>query len=166
MKRAIVRCAVLALFLAALPLAAQSGAWTAVGSTGTVDEASLAIHAVNTNNLTFLGASTGNIVARYNVTNTFGGGITDAPPWTTLQMSYFDIAATSSVSATLFRLNNCSNVLNVICGVTSVDAVAPACVSCNFPAGSINFATGSYVVEVRLSRTAAALPQLFSLRIF
>lgn len=64
MKRIIVRCAVLALFLAALPLAAQSGAWTAVGSTGKVDEASLAIHAVNTNNLTFLGGATGTIVAR------------------------------------------------------------------------------------------------------
>lgn len=166
MTKAIVRCTVLALFLAALPLAAQSGVWTAVGSTGTIDEASLPIYAVNTNNLTFLGASTGTVVARYNVTNTFGGGLTDAPPWTTLEMTYFDIAATSSVSATLFRVNRCTNAFSVVCGVASVDATAPTCVSCNFPAGAINFATDSYVVEVRLSRTAAPLPQLFSLRIF
>jgi hypothetical protein len=165
MRRAIVRCAVVAWFLA-LPLAAQTGVWTAVGSTGTVDEASLGIFAVNTNNLTFLGAATGTVVARYNVTNTLGGGFSDAPPWTTLEMTYFDIAASSSVSATLFRVDRCSNTPTVLCGVTSVDALAPTCVSCTFPAGSVNFAAGAYVVEVRLSRTANPLPQLFSLRIF
>jgi hypothetical protein len=157
---------VLALFLTALPLAAQSGAWTAVGSTGSIDEASLGIYAVNTNNLTFLGAATGTVVARYNVTNTFGGGITDTPPWTTLEMTYFDIAAASSVSATLFQLNRCSNPISVVCGVVSVDSTSPTCVSCTFPAGTINFGTGSYIVEVRLTRTSTALPQLFSLRIF
>jgi hypothetical protein len=165
MTRAIVRCAVLALFLT-LPLAAQSGVWTAVGSTGAIDEASLGIYAVNTNNLTFLGAATGTVIARYNVTNTLGGGFTDAPPWTTLEMTYFDIAAASSVSATLFQVNRCTNTFTAVCGVVSVDATSPTCVSCNFPAGTINFAASNYVVEVRLTRTSTALPQLFSLRIF
>ncbi|HEX3131676.1 MAG TPA: hypothetical protein VH394_30345 [Thermoanaerobaculia bacterium] len=166
MRRVVVRCAAVALLLTALPLAAQTGVWTAVGSTGAIDEASLPIYAFNTNNLTFLGAATGTVVARYNVTNTLGGGFTDVPPWTTLEMTYFDIAASSSVSATLYQVNRCTNTFTVICGVASVDATSPTCVACTFPAGSINFANSAYVVEVRLTRTANPLPQLFSLRIF
>jgi hypothetical protein len=167
MKRAIVRCTVLALFLAALPLAAQSGAWTAVGSTGSIDEASLGIYAVGTNNLFHLAGTVGTVVSRFNVTNTFGGGLTDAPPWTTLEMDYFDIAAAGMVSATLFQVNRCSNVTTVICGVNSIDATAPTCVRCTFPAGTINFAANNYVVEVRVVRNVAnVVPQLFGLRIF
>jgi hypothetical protein len=162
----IVRCAVLALFLAALPLAAQTGAWTAVGSTGSIDEASLGIYAVGTHNLLHQAGAVGTVVARFNVTNTFGGGITDTPPWTRLEMTYFDIDPASTVSATLIQVNRCSNVTSVVCGVTSIDALQPTCVSCTFPAG-LNFGANNYVVEVRVSRTATNVaPQLFGLRIF
>jgi len=162
------RCTVLALFLAALPLAAQTGVWTAVGSTGSIDEASLGLYATGTTNLFNLPGTVGTVVSRFNVTNTLGGGITDAPPWTTLELTYFDIAAAGSVSAVLFQLNRCSNVVNVICGVTSVDALNPTCVTCTFPAGTtINFGANDYVVEVKVTRTAAnVVPQLFGLRIF
>lgn len=165
MKRATVCCAVLAL-LAALPMAAQTGAWTAVGSTGSIDEASLGIYAVGTNNLLHQAGATGTIVSRFNVTNTYGGGITDAPPWTTLELTYFDIDPSSTVSATLFRVNRCSNVVNVVCGVVSVDATSVTCVTCTFPPGTINFGAGNYVVEVRVSRTSNTAVQLFGLRIF
>jgi hypothetical protein len=164
--RTIVRCAVFGLFLAALPLAAQTGTWTAVGSTGSIDEASLGIYAVGTTNLLHQTGATGTVVARFNVTNTFGGGITDTPPWTRLEMTYFDIDPASTVSATLFRVNRCSNVSSVVCGVTSIDALTPTCVTCDFPSG-LNFATNNYVVEVRVTRTATNVaPQLFGLRIF
>jgi hypothetical protein len=164
MKRTIVRCAILALFLA-LPMAAQSGVWTAVGSTGSIDEASLGIYAVNTTNLFHQAGALGTVVSRFNVTNTFGGGLTDTPPWNTLELTYFDIAAAGSVSATLFQVARCSNVATVVCGVTSVDATAPTCVSCTF--AGLNFAANNYVVEVRVNRTAAnVVPQLFGLRIF
>ena len=167
MKKTTVRCAVLVLFLAALPLAAQSGAWTAVGSTGSIDEASLGIYAVGTTNLLHQAGAVGTVVSRFNVTNTYGGGITDAPPWTTLELTYFDIDPASTVTATLFRVNRCSNVSSVVCGVTSVDSTNVTCVTCTFPAGTINFGSNNYVVEVRVSRTATnTSAQLFGLRIF
>ena len=71
--RTTVRYAVLALFLTALPLTAQTGVWTAVGSTGSIDEASLGIYAVGTTNLLHQAGAVGTVVARFNVTNTFGG---------------------------------------------------------------------------------------------
>jgi hypothetical protein len=83
MNRAMVRFAVLAFFLAALPVAAQSGAWSSVGSTGSIDETALGIYAVNGPALQHQAAATGTVFARYNVTNTFGGGLTDAPAWNT-----------------------------------------------------------------------------------
>ena len=83
-----------------------------------------------------------------------------------MEMTYFDIDPASTVSATLFRVNRCSNVATVVCGVNSVDATSPTCVSCTFPAG-LNFGANNYVVEVRVSRTATnTSAQLFGLRIF
>ena len=168
MKRAIVRCAVLAFFLAALPMMAQTGAWSAVGSSGDIDEASLGLFNVNLASLQHQPAATGSVVARYNVTNTFGGGLTDTPPWTTLEMTYFDSAAASSVSATLFQVDRCTGNVTFLCGVGSVDATAPSCVSCNIPAGTtMNFGASLYFVEVRVFRNVnTVFPQLIGLRIF
>lgn len=167
MSRAIVRFAVLAVFLSALPVAAQSGAWTAVGSSGNIDEASLGIFGVNGPALHHAGAATGTVFARYNVTNTLGGGFTDAPPWNTLEMTYFDNSASSVVSAVLLQVDRCTGAQTVLCNVSSVDFGSNTCKTCNFPAGSINFATSLYWVEVRMSRsTSAVTPQLIGLRIF
>lgn len=166
MIRAIVRCAALSLFLT-FPLAAQTGIWTAVGSTGAIDDASLGIYSVGTNNLFHAAGATGTIVSRFNVTNTFGGGLTDAPPWTTLELTYFDNNAAGSVTATLFRANRCSSSITTLCSVTSVDATSPTCLRCTFPAGAVNFGAADYVVEVRVSRSATTTtPQLFGLQIF
>ena len=168
MTRTIVRLAALALFLTAMPMAAQSGAWSAVGSSGNIDEMSLGAFAVNNSNLGLTPGFVGSVVARYNVTNTYGGGITDAPPWSTLQMTYFDNAAGSNVAATLFRVNACTGAIAVVCSIlNSVDNAANTCQTCVIPAGAINFATSLYYVEVKVSRNAAALnPQLIGLRIF
>ena len=105
MKKALLPLAVAALFLSALPLAAQTGTWTAVGSTGIIDEAALTLFNFGTTNLTFRGNFTGTIVARYNVTNTLGGGVSDTPPWNTLEMGYFENNTTNSVQATLFQVH-------------------------------------------------------------
>lgn len=167
MNRAIVRFAVVAVFLAALPVAAQSGAWSAVGSSGDIDETALGIFAVNGASLQHVGAVTGTVFARYNVTNTFGGGLTDAPPWNTLEMTYFDNSPQSAIAAVLLRVNRCTGAQTVLCNVSSVDAAANTCRVCTFPVGSINFATSLYYVEVRMSRSAAAAtPRVIGLRIF
>ncbi|HEX7185815.1 MAG TPA: hypothetical protein VF756_28580 [Thermoanaerobaculia bacterium] len=167
MNRVIVRLAVLALFLAALPMAAQSGAWTAVGSSGDIDEASLGLFAVNGPALQHAGAATGTIVARYNVTNTFGGGFTDAPPWTVLEMTYFDNSVQSNIGAVLLQVDRCTGAVTPLCSLGSFDAAANTCTFCGFPAGSINFATSMYFVEIRLFRSVAAVtPQVIGFRIF
>lgn len=167
MKRVWVSLAITVLFLAALPLAAQTGTWTAVGSTGVIDESAAGIYAFGSTNLTFLGAATGTIVARYNVTNTWGGGNNDAPPWNFLQMGYFDSNAATSVRADLFKVDPCSGTQTLLCTINSNDFTAPTCSTCTIP-GGLNFAASVYYVQVTLTRTAATAPapSLFSLRIF
>src|SRR3954454_18436552 len=93
---------VLALTLA-LPAAAQiNPVWTAVASTGAIDESSAAIYAVNGATLGYLtgSPSLAKVVARYNVTNLDG---TNNPLWSNLQLGFFDNSPASSVTATLFQ---------------------------------------------------------------
>ena len=165
MKRAMLSFVVAALFLAALPLAAQTGTWTAVGSTGVVDESAAAIYAFGITNLTYLANSTTPIVARYNVTNTWA--VTDTPPWTILEMGYLDTNAFASVRADLLQVDPCTGAQTILCSVLSTDATAPTCAKCDFrPA--INFGTNLYYVEVTLTHTVASVPvpSLFTLRIY
>ncbi len=166
MKRMIGTFAVAFLFLAALPLTAQTGTWTAVGSTGVIDEASAGIYQFGTTNLTYNGAgSLSSIVARYNVTNTWGAS--DTPPWAFLEMGYLDTNPQVSVQATLFQVNPCTGAQTALCTVTSSDAGSAVCKRCQFTAG-INFGTNLYYVQVTLSRTSATItpPFLYTLRIF
>ena len=171
MKNAVIRCTVVALFLAALPVAAQTGAWTAVGSSGDIDEASMGIFAVNLSTLQHQPGAVGSVVARYNVTNTFGGGLTDTPPWTTMEMTYLDVPVAGSigtVSASLFEVDRCTGAISFICSINSVDGNAPACLTCTFPSTTvINFGASHYVVEVRVFRNMNnVFPQLIGLSIF
>jgi hypothetical protein len=168
MKRAFISLAVAAVVLAGLPLAAQSGTWTAVASTGTIDESALGIFAFGSTNLGYLGGSAAvtPIVARYNVTNTLGGGVSDIMPWTTLELGYFDNSVNSAVRADFFRVDRCTGAQQLICTAGSVDAAASQCVRCTFPAGTVNFANNLYYVQVTLSRNAAAVsPQALTLRL-
>lgn len=167
MKRTMIRCAVFALFLTAGPIAAQQQAWTSVGSTGTIDRASLGLYATNVASLGFQPAPTGTVVARYNVTNTFGGGFTDTPPWNVFEMTYFDNSPSSQVSAVLYEVDRCTGAITVVCSMSSVDAAGNTCTRCSFATGTLNFATSHYVAEVRVSRSLNTVsPQLIALRIF
>jgi hypothetical protein len=168
MKRTLVTFAVAFLFLAALPLAAQTGTWTAVGSTGVMDESAAGIFQFGTTNLTYNGAGSLNpIIARYNVTNTFGGAASDTPPWQFLEMGYLDTNPQVAVQATLFRVDPCTGAQIPLCTVVSSDAATSVCKRCQFTAG-VNFATNLYYVQVVLTRQTAGVtpPQLFTLRIF
>ena len=66
----------------------QAKPWTAVGSTGVVDEASLNVFAFGTADIAFKAGAAGTVVvARYNVTNTFDNNANpNRPGWTTLEM--------------------------------------------------------------------------------
>lgn len=156
----------LALFLLPLSLSAQTGTWTAVASTGAIDEASLGAYSTNGSFLQHAAGALAPVVARYNVTNTFGGGLTDLPPWNTLELGYFDNAAGSTVTAVLFRVDPCTGTRVALCSIVSADSAVATCEKCMFTQ-QINFANFLYYVEVTVQRNAANLtPSARTLRIF
>jgi hypothetical protein len=132
-----------------------------------MDESAVGIFAFGSTNLGYGPAGSLNpIVARYNVTNTLGGGVSDVMPWTTLELGYFDNSVNSAVRADFFRVDRCTGAQQLICTVTSADAATSQCVRCTFPAGTVNFGPNLYYVQVTLSRnTAAVSPQALTLRL-
>lgn len=152
--RKIILLFALALFAAALPLAAQTYDWSMAGVTGTPD--------TNANGYTysgptwsFSGTRTGNLIIRYEVTNTYGSGTSLTPPWTTLTSSYTDNSTLGSVTTRLLKVDKCNNTETQLCSVTSTDGTDPHCSSCTFSSSDIDFANYAYYVEVKLSRTSA-----------
>lgn len=155
------------LALISLPAAAQSGAWTSVASVGALDPTQDPLYTTTSTDLAFRSNQTGTITARYNVTNTYGGGVSDTPPWTTLEMTYTDNSASGFINAMLVEVDPCTNNGRLICFLSSVDVSSPSCTTCTFPSNSINFGTKLYYVEVNISRTStAAIEILKGLRIY
>jgi hypothetical protein len=149
-----------------VPLTAQTGTWTMVGSAGSLDSTSVGIGAFNGIDFQYGGTSLMPIVAYYNVTNTYGGGLTDTPPWKTLELTYIDSSPSASVTATLIEADPCTGALRVLCTIPSVDRPGSSCQSCDF-AGPLDFKNHLYFVTVRMTRTAAAAtPVARALRIF
>lgn len=152
-----------ALFLAALvvPSLAMADHWTAVASTGSVDESNATIYNAGTFTLGYsAGGSLATITARYNVTNTSGAEIA---PWSRMEISYSDPGASSSLTATLFQVDKCSGAITTICTVTSLDSLT--CNACTFTV-PIDFSLFNYVVEARISRTVNnVFPVLRGIRI-
>jgi len=161
--RFLIRLAVAAMFLLTLPLAAQTGKWTAVASTGAIDESSKNAYAVTGPFLHHLSTSATDIVARYNVTNTWGGGDLDIPPFAQMQLGYADNSPLGWVKATLFRVDPCTGNTITICTVTSIDN--QNCVTCF--TGALDFGTKLYFVEVTVHRDDTTVtPNARTLRIF
>ncbi len=165
MKSRVLVLATFVLFLTALTASAQTGTWTAVGSTGTVEPTQVGLFATfGGTRLGFSGGTGNTIVARFNVTNTWG--ISDTPPWTTLEVGALN-SALNPVTATLYQVNPCTGVRTQICkAVNDIAGTTGACVSCPFPSNTFNFANFLYYVEVSISRSATtSTPQLSTLRI-
>jgi hypothetical protein len=161
--RSLIRLAVAFLFLAALPLAAQTGKWTAVASTGDIDESSENDYAVSGPALHHQVGFTKDVIARYNVTNTWGGGADDTPPWAQMQLGYGDNSPAGWVKATLFRVDPCTGFTVPVCTITSIDN--QNCGTCFV--GAIDFANKLYFVEVTVHRDdTTAAPAARTLRIF
>lgn len=159
------RFACLALFTCALvlPSSARATHWTAVASSGVIDEANLtpAVNFVfNGPSLQFANGVIGTITARYNVTSSV-----DFPPWAQLELGAFDSSTASSVSASLIRVRPCDGQQVTICTAFSSDGTAPACTSCTIPV-AIDFTQFLYYVEVRVNRTTAGVfPRAITLRL-
>jgi hypothetical protein len=150
------RLLAIALFLAALPAFAQTHDWTSVGVGGRVDKDSAFKLTFTGPTLRFNSISTGNIVARYPVTNTYGSGTSKTPAWTTLWSTYKDTASTGSVTTKLYEVEECSGTETLICTITSSDSSSNQCSTCTFSSSTFDFANNTYYVEVTLNRSATS----------
>ncbi|HET7437445.1 MAG TPA: hypothetical protein VFN10_22260 [Thermoanaerobaculia bacterium] len=145
-----------ALLLASVPAFAQSHDWSRTGSTGILDRGSLFNTIFSGPTLRFRSTSSGTVVARYPVTNTFGSGSSTMPGWTTLWATFLDNSSSGSVTATLYGVEKCTNTITQICQVTSSDSPSTQCASCSFSSSTFDFANNTYYVEVTLARTATS----------
>lgn len=151
------RLLAIALVLAAVPLFAQTHDWTSVGNNGRVAPTGAFKITWTGPTLKFNSISTGDVVALYPVTNTYGSGTSKTPPWTTLWSTYRDNSAAGSVTTTLYEIEECSGVLTEICSITSSDSSSTAqCDFCTFSSSTFDFANNTYFVKVTLSRTATS----------
>ena len=169
---------VLALLLAALLLGRKPASpsanaqtlprpWTAVGSTGVVDESSLNTFAFGTTEIGFkAGATSTKIVARYNVTNTFDNNANpNKPGWTTMEMGS-NAPINTIVRAQLFEVKACTRDPVLLCTDDNRSSDHP-CAKCTIN-GTVDFTNNLYYVEVTLDRisTNNSPPSMYTLRIY
>jgi hypothetical protein len=150
--------------LLAAPVASFASHWTAVCSTGAIDDADLDQYAFSLAALTFASGQTGTIQAKYNVTNT--SQEVNIPPWTTLELAYLDTSTSSSVSATLFRVTRCTGAVLSIASVTSTDSATAHC-STDALSEVVNFGTYNYYIIVTVTRSSTSVsPAAYTLTLF
>ena len=142
--------------------------WTAVGSTGVIDEGSLNFFAFSNTDLGFRAGVTGTaIVARYNVTNTFDNNANPSRPgWTTLEMGS-TTPLNTIIEAKLFQIKACDVQQVLICTARNRSGDTP-CARCTFANTAVDFNSNLYYVEVTLTRANAQTPspRLHTLRLF
>jgi hypothetical protein len=146
----------LSLLLTALPLAAQTYDWSAVGSTGTISNPAVG-YTYTGPTFEFAPFARGNLTARYRVTNTYGSAYSKSPAWTTLYASVTDNSTSGSVTTRLLEVDKCSNTETQICSITSTDGSDPHCDTCTFSSSTFDFANNEYYVEVKLSRSVSTV---------
>jgi len=146
--------------------------WTAVASTGAVDEASAAnARYAFTNACVEYRPATTSVAAielRYNVVNTFDNGPNpNVPGWTNMELG-FVAPGTSEVVAELIRVEPCTGEQTVICRIRGLQSPNPTCRRCDqpFPAGAIDFSRFLYYIRLRLDRnTVNERPKACTLRL-
>lgn len=151
------------LAVASTPAMAATIPWTAAGTTAVIDETSVPLYALTPPYLGFNANGVGLITAYFNVTDTSGTGF---PGWSTLQLSYFDNAVPSQVTATLYRLDKCDGTVLQLCFVASPDFATNTCNTCNFTQG-VDFNRYEYYIVGTLYRAVNTLdPKLIALRLY
>ena len=146
-----------------MPSRAQTIPWTAAGTTAVIDESSVPLYALTPPYLGFNGSGVGVITAYFNVTDTSATGF---PGWSTLRLSYFDNAAPSQVTATLWQVDKCDGTQVQLCFVAGFDSATNTCNTCSFTQ-LIDFNRYEYYIQATLYRATTALqPKLFAVRLF
>jgi hypothetical protein len=142
--------------------------WSAIASTGAVDEDTIPHFAFDDPVATFNSGSTslGPLTFRYNVTNP--GHDTAIPGWAHLVLSSHVLSPGDVVRATLIRVNRCNGVREPLCTVVNNQVTEiPVCRTCEFNPADINFPMFNYYVRVQLERddTVDAPPLAYSVRL-
>ena len=144
--------------------------WTAVASTGAVDEESIYSRRYEVHD-SALGYNPGSpdadpVVARYNVTDT--SPLSDRPTvpgWTVLELGAFAPPG-SSVLAVLVRVEPCTGKAIPFVRVIVSDRDAATCASHQFSPTDIDFSQWLFYVEVTIQRRDKALrPEAYTLRL-
>jgi hypothetical protein len=147
----------------AMPVMSATIPWTAAGTTAVIDESSVPLYALTPPYLGFNANGVGVITAYFNVTDT---SATALPGWTTLQLSYFDNAVPSQVTATLYRLDKCDGSILQLCMVASPDSTVNTCNTCTFTQ-VIDFNRYEYYIVGTLYRAVNTLqPKLFDVKLY
>lgn len=161
-KLQILALATLALLAAPVASLAQAPPWTSVCSAGaTIDELSRNRYVVSGGGTAFEATSLAvfvgpmsplpfTVTARYNVTDI---GQIDEPGWTTFQLGYTDTAP-GVITATLYRVRNCSGEIFQLCQITSDDGRVNFCELCTGFPEEIDFTDNLYFVRVDVRRDA------------
>lgn len=150
--KATVSLSVLALLLLALPAAGQAYDWSNVGSVGITQAGSG--HQFTGPTFTFSAFRTGTLIARYNVTNTYGAGVSKTPPWTTFRAAFTDNSSLGVVNLRLMQVDKCSNAETQICAISSSDG--GSCDTCTFGSSTFDFANNFYYVDARITRSSTS----------
>lgn len=125
--------------------------WTAVASTGIVDEDSLRLFEFKGASVTYrLGANLHDpLVLRYNVTNP--SRFDPIPGWTTLELGSSVPAPGSVVVATLIRVDTCTGQEVQLCSTVNNGSNGPICTTCNFAANDVDYTNHLYYVRLVLN---------------
>jgi hypothetical protein len=143
--------------------------WTAVASTGSIDETNLGNYAFSGPAAGYnpFSASLNPLEFRYNVTNTYDNNANpNVPGWTTLEIG--GIAPGGSVvDATLIRVRRCDGLQTVLCQRRITQSTSAVCLTCTFPSTDVNFTADLYYVRVLVDRgVAGEQPQARTIRIY
>jgi len=136
------------LLCSSLPVCAD---WIATGNVGVIDESALSIYQANGFSLSYstTTTSTGNIVARYLVTQVGSNFST----WSQISMGFFDNDSAVFLRAKLERYDTLTDQLVAIAYVDSVDNVSVVSTSIPPVYLPLDFTRYSYFFEVQLTRS-------------
>lgn len=134
--------------LFALTLPASAQLWNTTGSTGAIDEGSLALFEFSGQTLQFKAGAVGTITARYPIVS----DVTN-PGWGSFWIGY----AGAGVTVQLKEVSQCGNTETVITTFTNPNTPeANICVGHIFGPFTWNFSQRSYYLEVTLTRATTA----------
>lgn len=148
--------------------AASPVPWTAVGSTGAVDEQSTARFGFTNAGAGYSAATSSldPLEFRYNVTNTFDNNSTpNIPLWTSMVVGGV-APGNSYVRAQFYKVDPCTGAQTLICQASVAGVTSGTCVKCTFANNIVDFSNYVYYVRVLVDRsTVNEIPWLYSLRV-